>query len=303
MSLAFFAASLIVAFLAGVVALAMPCCFSVLLPAYVAKSFDRVRGRLKMTGIFTAGLATILLPIGLGADALTTFLGLNHPLLFMLGGAFMIVLGLLALWGMELLPSARLSVDLERRDVPSVYALGVFSGVASSCCAPVLLGIVVLTSVSGSLLAAGAIGLAYVLGMVFPLLVAATLWDRRERRGAVLFRGRLLSFHLGRAEWEVHSSKLIAGGLFIGMGVVTVLLGTLDRMIAVPGSQLLGIYQVALERALTAALSTPLGQFLLALVVAGGVGAVLLGFVARRRSRVTGGDLRPTAAEVAGNEP
>ena len=285
MTAAFFLASIVVGFIAGIVALAMPCCFSVLLPAYVAKSFDRARGRLMMTGVFATGIGAVLLPIAMGATALTAFLGVNHPLLFVLGGAFMIVLGLLTLWGMDLIPQLRFNAHLERKDVPSVFALGVFSGVASSCCAPVLIGVIVLTSISGSLFQAGVIGLAYVLGMVFPLLVAATLWDRRGQRLGLALRGRLLLIRLGSKEWTIHSSKFIAGVLFVAMGVATVALGVLDRMLPIPGSQLIGIYQTQLEQGLTQAFSTPMALVLILVAIA--VPAALL--LLRRRPSLGGG--------------
>ncbi len=288
MSVAFFAASLLVAFVAGVVALAMPCCFSVLVPAYLAKSFDRVRGRLAMTSIFALGIAAILLPIAMGANELTAFLGVNHPLLFVVGGGFMVILGAATLGGFELVPQFRLEGDLTRRDAPSVFALGLFSGVASSCCAPVLIGVVVLTAVSSSLLQAGVIGAAYVGGMVFPLLVAALVWDRRGRTLSRALGGRLLTLRLGSRELSVHSSKLIAGLLFVAMGALTVALGVADRMIPVPGSELIGIYQHRMEVVLTDAFASPwvLGGIL-------GAGALLVGYLLLRRSRAVPGGTGP----------
>lgn len=295
MSEAFFAASLVVAFIAGIVALAMPCCFSVLLPAYIAKSFDRTRGRLRMTGIFAIGIAAVLLPIAMGATALTSFLGIKHEILFVIGGVFMVILGLLTLWGMELIPQFQFDVDLQRKDASSVFALGLFSGVASSCCAPVLVGVIVLTSVSGGLLQAGIIGIAYVLGMVFPLLVAATLWDKKGDRWGNILRGRVLTFHWHGKEWTIHSSKFVAGALFIGMGLVTIALGATDRMITVPGSDLLGIYQTDLERALEGAFAT-FWVPLLILVA----GAVLFLFLVRRR---LGFLIRASAAPSDSGDP
>jgi len=71
-------------------------------------------------------------------------------------------------------------------NVASAYALGVVSGVSSACCAPVLLGALSLAAISPSLLQAGAIGLAYTFGIVFPLFVLGIfykrgLWRRSQR--------------------------------------------------------------------------------------------------------------------------
>lgn len=280
-------ATLIVAFIAGIVALAMPCCFTVLLPSYMAKSFDTASGRAGMTALFGAGIATVLLPIAMGAWELSTFLSANHALLFVAGGSFMIVLGLLTLWGVPILPmSAGRGVSLQRKDAPSVYALGVFSGVASSCCAPVLAGVLVLTILSGSWLPALLVGLAYVAGMVFPLLVISVLWDRRAGRVPGVFRGRMVNFRILRWEVDIHSSKLVAGTLFVLMGVVTVGLGLVGRMLLVPGSSLFGIYETALERGLLAAFGDPL---VIALVVASlTIAAIPITILLiRRRARVS----------------
>lgn len=295
MAAAFFLASLIVAFVAGIVALAMPCCFTVLLPSYVAKSFTSVRGRLGMTAVFGAGMATVLLPIAMGATLLTSFITLNHALLFVIGGFFMIVLGLLTLWGMSFLPQVRAPVDLGRRDLPSVYGLGVFGGVASSCCAPVLAGVVVLTVFAGGWFAALSVGVAYVVGMVFPLLIAAIAWDRRVRSPSRRFQGRMVSLRRIGLRGEIHSSKLVAGTLFVAMGVFTIVLGVLDRMLLNPLSDTFGIYQAVLERGLTGILSDPVG---LALFIAGLLALVTLGVLWARRVRQ-----RPSGEETEDGAP
>lgn len=285
MSAALFLAMIVVAFIAGIVALAMPCCFTVLLPSYMAKSFDTMSGRLGMTAVFGAGIATVLLPIAMGVSLLTTFITVNHPLLFVIGGFFMVVLGLLTLWGVALLPPMHRGVDLKRSDLPSVYALGVFGGVASSCCAPVLVGVLVLTVLSGTMLSALVVGLAYVIGMVFPLLVVALAWDRRAVPTPRFLRGRLVRLRLLGHETEIHSSKLIAGGLFLGMGVFTIVLGVLDRMLLTPGSDLFGIYQSSMESALIAAFSNPGFVLLAAGIAAAIVALVLLRELRSRRLR------------------
>ncbi len=248
--IAFLLAILIVSFIAGMVALAMPCCFTVLLPAYVAKSFDTLSGRLVMTVVFGAGIATVLLPIALGVSVVAAFIISNHALFFIIGGFFMIILGLGTLWGISFLPMMTMGVDLKRKDLPSVYTLGVFSGVASSCCAPVLAGVLVLAILPGNWLSALFVALAYVAGMVFPLLIVALAWDKKAVRIPNFLHGRIVNIRLLGMEISIHSSKLIAGSLFISMGAVTIALGVLDRMISVPGSDIFGIYQTSLENAL-----------------------------------------------------
>jgi len=66
--------TLVTSFLGGVVALLAPCCASVMLPAYFATSLRHRFGLVAMTLVFGAGVATVILPIVLGASALSVLL-------------------------------------------------------------------------------------------------------------------------------------------------------------------------------------------------------------------------------------
>lgn len=168
----------------------------------------------------------------------------------------MIMLGFLTLWGQGMLPQLNLPVNLNRNDVPSVYVLGVFSGAATTCCAPVLAGVIVLSALSASLLEGLLIGFSYVAGMVFPLFAVALVWDKYAATGENPLRGRVLNLrYLGR-EFSIHSSKLIAGTMFVVMGAVTIVLGLTGTMIPTPGSALIGVMQAQLADALVKFLST-----------------------------------------------
>ncbi len=249
MSLLLFA-YLIVAFVAGVVALAMPCCFSVLLPSYFAQSFKQTTKLVGMTIVFSIGIATIMLPIAIGVLAIARTITGNHSLIFVTGGFIMILLGFWTLWGKGMLPQLSIPVDLNRNNVASVYTLGIFSGAATSCCAPVLAGVLVLTALSTSLLQGLLIGFAYVAGMVSPLFLVALLWDKYAASGENPLRGRMVHLrHFGR-EFSIHSSKLIAGGMFTVTGVITVILGLTGTMIPTPGSALIGVMQAQMADAL-----------------------------------------------------
>lgn len=236
-------AYVIVAFIAGIIALAMPCCFSVLLPSYFAQSFKQKSRRLAMTLIFGTGVATVMLPIALGIVALAQTITASHSLVFVVGGFLMIIIGFWTLWGQGMLPRLDLPVNLNRSDAPSVYVLGVFSGAATTCCAPVLAGVIVLGALSSSLLESLLIGITYVAGMVFPLLIVAIVWDRYDVSGENPLRGRILNLKYFGREFSIHSSKLIAGTMFVLMGIVTVILGLTGTMIQTPGSALIGIMQ------------------------------------------------------------
>src|SRR5256714_13343452 len=82
-----FGTALLTSFLGGVVALLAPCCVSVMLPAYFATGFSRRTGIAAATGMFAAGVATLIVPIGLGASAVSAALPSHHLLIFSIGGA------------------------------------------------------------------------------------------------------------------------------------------------------------------------------------------------------------------------
>src|SRR6266571_3065879 len=102
--------------------------------------------------------------------------------------------------------------------VVSVYTLGVFSGVASSCCAPVLAGVIALSSVASSFLLALGLGTAYVFGMVAPLFVIALLWERFDWRASRLFRPRTFTWRLGPLRRTLTATNLASGLLLALIG-------------------------------------------------------------------------------------
>ncbi|MCY7289006.1 MAG: hypothetical protein LH624_12320, partial [Cryobacterium sp.] len=75
----------------------------------------------------------------------------------------------------------------------STYGLGLFSRAASSCCAPVLIGVAVLSGATASFPAALAVGLTYVAGMVAPLAILAIVWDCKDWSSSKWLQGRQIT--------------------------------------------------------------------------------------------------------------
>jgi cytochrome c-type biogenesis protein len=219
-----FGTTLLAAFLGGVVALLAPCCVSVMLPAYLSTGFRHRGGVVAATLVFGAGVATVILPIGLGATALSSLLMTGHLWIFSIGGALMIMAGAatLAGWKPNLpMPGARAAKE---GSFGSAYVLGAFSGAASACCAPVLAGVAVLSGAAASFPVALAIGAAYVGGMVAPLAVVALLWDKRRERAARLLTDGTLRLQIGRWRRSIAAGSAVSGLLMIAMGVLAVIL-------------------------------------------------------------------------------
>jgi cytochrome c biogenesis protein CcdA len=216
-----FGTTLLASFLGGVVALLAPCCVSVMLPAYFATGFGRRSGIVAGTLVFAAGVGTVIVPIGLGASAVSAAVSAHHLVVFLVGGAAMVAGGLAMLAGWKpMLPMP--AAGPTGHGVAATYGLGLFSGIASACCAPVLAGVAVLSGATQSFLAALAIGLTYVAGMVAPLVILALVWDRRDWGSSRLLHGRDVRLRLGGFSRRIALGSLLSGVLLAGMGALTI---------------------------------------------------------------------------------
>src|SRR2546428_5910671 len=155
--------AVLAALTAGSVALFAPCCISVVLLSYFASSFQNRRLLVAMTFLFAAGIATVILPIAMGASVLQRLLTAQHTAIYVTGGLIVLALAIYVLLGGQIhlpMPGRRAG---GKTGVLSVYSLAIFSGMASSCCAPVLAGVIALSSVVSSFLLAPGLGSGYVL--------------------------------------------------------------------------------------------------------------------------------------------
>src|SRR5260370_40975891 len=121
-------------------------------------------------------------PIAVGAPALSKLFSGVPLWVFSMGGGLLIAdgTGVLPGWSRNLpMPGARAARTGSYR---SAYLLGVFSGAASACCAPVLAGAAVLSGAAASFPVALLVGTAYVAGMVAPLALIALIWDAPRER-------------------------------------------------------------------------------------------------------------------------
>ncbi|MDP3956136.1 MAG: cytochrome c biogenesis protein CcdA [bacterium] len=240
---AIYGASIIASFLAGMVALFAPCCITVLLPSYMASAFRQKRDILRMTIVFFAGISTVLIPIGLGAAWLAEIFQDFHTQLWLFGGLFMVLLGVFSILGKGIsLPFAeklksRLKIDSENHSY-SVYVLGVLSGAATSCCAPVLAGAMALAVVSGGFWNAIVVIFAYVFGMVFPLFVAAYMYDKYDIAQSALIKGKLFSVSIFGKQHIVHSTNILSAVMFLLIGGTMMYLSISDNAYWAPEHQI-----------------------------------------------------------------
>ena len=238
--------SILAAFFAGGVALFAPCCIVFLAPSYLSIAVKNRRWRLlPLTFVFAAGLGLILIPITVGVSLISGTIAHYHQPLYYAGGVLMLVLAVFTLSGrMMSLPSFVRAPDTVRGDTGSFFALGVFSGLASSCCSPVLVGVMTLSALSGSTAGGLALGLAFTFGMTFPLFVMALLWDRFKLGERTFLKAKPVRLHFGARILATNTVNLVVAGAFVVMGVFVMFLASSGEMTSGPG------YQVAFGKRL-----------------------------------------------------
>lgn len=214
--------SLLAAFAAGLLALLSPCS-ALLLPSFFAYAFASRTTLVLRTATFYLGLVTTLVPLGTGAAAASRLFYGHRSLLIAIAGWAIIALGaaMVAGRGFAMPFTDRLQawanrVGGHRATWLSTLALGAVYGLAGFCSGPVLGAILTVAATQDTPLQGGLLLAVYAAGMAAPLFVLAGLWDRLALGARGWVRGRVL--RLGPV--RVHTTSLVAGLLFVGIGVV-----------------------------------------------------------------------------------
>jgi cytochrome c biogenesis protein CcdA len=208
-------ASFAAAFVGGVLALLAPCS-ALLLPAFFAYAFANRTALLKGSGLFLLGLCTVLLPLGLVASLAGALFIANRQLTIVAAGLLLIALGALQTFGVTFPGVPGVVVDRVQRASrgSATYATGLVYGLTGFCSGPLLGSVLTVAAAGQNPLLGAALLLVYALGMVTPLLLLSAAWDRYDLGHRRWLRGRAV--HLGPV-W-VHSTNLLAGGLFVLLG-------------------------------------------------------------------------------------
>ncbi len=213
-------ASLITAFIAGLAALFAPCCIGVLLPTYFASIFRQRKTVLLMTLVFFLGLLTVFLPLGLGVGFLGELFKEYHNTIYILGGIFLLGLGMSILWGYHFSIPYYAKSNNKITGAKSIFAMGIFSGFATLCCAPVLAGALALSILPGSMLWGGIYSIVYVLGMVSPLFLISYFVDKTKIMEKMNFFKKEVKYDLWGKKFKLTISDLISGFIFVAMSII-----------------------------------------------------------------------------------
>ncbi len=273
---------LLAAFLGGALALLSPCA-ALLAPAFFASTIGAGPRLLAHGAVFYAGLAVVLVPLGIGAGALGTLFVTHREAIVLIASVLLIGLGAAQAAGFGFDPARLIpgATGLQTRAAAAggwlkSFLLGAAGGVAGFCAGPILGAVLTLAAARGDTFAAGGLLAVYGAGMVAPLLLIAALWGRLGARGRRLLRGRGFTL-FGRS---LHTTSVLTGLLVIAVGV---LFWTTNGFVDTPQLLPIGAQSWLQERA--ALLSDPLVDVLVVLIAA--AAAIAIWALRRRNTRGT----------------
>lgn len=209
--------SFLAAFFGGVLSLLSPCS-ALLLPAFFAYAFQSGGELVRKTGVFYLGLATTLVPLGMGISAVSRLFYGYRGTLILVAGALIIAFGVLQILGRGFTvgPLARLQGKIKGDGAGATYALGAVYGFAGFCSGPILGAVLTVAAASGQVLQGAGLLAVYAAGMAVPLLAMSLLWNRFDLGRRHWLRGREVS--VGRMRF--HTTSLVSGLMFVLIGVL-----------------------------------------------------------------------------------
>ncbi|MBI4136484.1 hypothetical protein HY469_00320 [Candidatus Roizmanbacteria bacterium] len=224
-----FQISLVASYIAGIVALFAPCCISYLFPAYIGNVFKERGTILGMTFVYSLGILVIMLPIVLGARALSTFFFRFHDQMYLFGSFIMIVVAFISLLGLKLpMPHPAITIK-NKHDVASTFLLGLVSGITSACCAPVLLGVITLSAFSPTLIQSLLVGVFYVFGMVTPLYIASIFIKDKNILEKPWIKKQVNVITIGSQHYQITMGNVIAFIVFFTAGLAMYVLTLMGK--------------------------------------------------------------------------
>lgn len=215
----------LIAFIGGVLSLLSPCS-AVLLPGFFAYTFKEKKQLIKMTFIFWLGLATIFIPLGFTASFISQFINNNIESFILISGWLFIILGLITLTDVHVKYMMNIRMPrflrVKSRDVGSIantYLMGVmFAFTTGTCIAPIIGGIYTLAATQSNAIMPTVLLTVYSLGLVAPLFIAAWFFEKKQLASSSILKGKMIKIPFTKV--SVHSTKLIASLIFIGIGLV-----------------------------------------------------------------------------------
>ena len=189
------------AFVAGVLMFLAPCTLP-LVPAYLAfisgvkqeeldtpKLAEAAKRKIILNGaFFVLGFTLVFILFGVLAGAVGSQIGLFRGLLSQIGGAFIILFGLMMLNVIKFFPLQKeykisLPKIIKPGHVGSSFLIGnIFALGWTPCVGPVLASVILLATDSATVASGGVMLAVFSLGLAVPFMITATLYSRAEQK-------------------------------------------------------------------------------------------------------------------------
>lgn len=238
-----FAVLAVLAFLGGFLSFVSPCTLPIL-PAYFAFAFQSGRKYIALNTIaFMLGLGTMFSLLGATGAVIGRVLNQNQQLILLIGGALIIVFGVMSLLGKGFSGVVQNEEQVQNTSLGGSYLFGLTFAVGwSSCVGPILGTVLTMAGTTGSVLRGVMLGFIYTLGLGLPLIVVSTFFGRASRKSLFwrILRGK---------GWQV-SVPSLAVGLLWALAIWFVLMAVADylffRLDALAGQELTTFHRVGL---------------------------------------------------------
>ena len=212
--------SFLVAFLAGILSLLLPCTIAIL-PAFFSYTFKEKSNLVKMTLTFFLGFALIFVLFGILASAVGQTILMfqsGHKFLIFLAGLLMIFFGLITFFGYGFSSLIRPNAK-PRTDTIGIFIFGVLFAVGwSACLGPILAGILLMASTLHNYYTAALLLFFYSLGLFIPLFTLSFFFDKLK-----IQRLNILNKEINFLGFKLSIINIIAGLLLIIIGLVFII--------------------------------------------------------------------------------
>lgn len=241
-----FAVLAILSFGGGLLSFVSPCTLPVL-TAYFAFAFQSGRSQIAANTIaFMLGLATTFSVFGAIGFALGRVLLRNQQLILLVGGAVIIVFGVMSLLGKGFTgvdPTGSGGVQPRSNSLWGSFLFGLTFAIGwSSCVGPILGSVMTLSAQSNSVFQGAMLLFIYALGLGLPLIVVSTLFGRMDRKSLFwrILRGK-------GWEWDTH---MMVVGVVWALAIWQILVGVtqfaFERMALFGGQEFTAVHNIGL---------------------------------------------------------
>ena len=186
----------LLAFVGGMVSFLAPCTLPIL-PAYFAFASQSGRRQIAAnTVVFMLGVATVFSLFGASASALGGLMRQNQDLILFLGGALVVLFGMMSLLGngfTGIAEQEQSSVGQEVTSFGGTFVFGMtFAAGWSSCIGPILGVMLTMAATTASVLRGGILLFIFALGLGVPLILVSTFIGRASRNSLIwrVMRGK-----------------------------------------------------------------------------------------------------------------